>query len=114
MAFCHAGLDGMGTPVLLPGPGRYKPLTTNAVLAQMCPRQHEYSTANCCLLVACLPLVLAPHPQTQTAVQADGTVLVSAPPAGDLRFLAPTGWYMLFLLGQRDTYSEGVWVQLTA
>ncbi len=41
------------------------------------------------------------------------TVTIKAPPA-DMPYVAPAGWYVLYLLGQEGTYSEGVWVQITA
>ncbi|GFR41884.1 hypothetical protein Agub_g2393 [Astrephomene gubernaculifera] len=44
---------------------------------------------------------------------AGGRVALLAPPAS-LPGLAPPGYYLLFLLGQKDTYSEGAWVKLEA
>lgn len=41
------------------------------------------------------------------------TVTLKAPPA-DMPYVAPAGWYVLYLLGEDGVYSEGVWVQITA
>lgn len=49
----------------------------------------------------------------RVASQSGGVAVLSAPP-GPPSFpgLAPPGRYLLFLLGQQDSYSRGVWVQL--
>ncbi len=49
----------------------------------------------------------------QTNQLAGNSLSIRAPPK-NMPYLAPVGWYMLFLLGEDDTYSKGVWVQLQA
>ncbi len=59
------------------------------------------------------PCIPPPPPYLQVASQSGGVAVLSAPP-GPPSFpgLAPPGRYLLFLLGQQDSYSRGVWVQL--
>ncbi len=79
------------------------------LLQRPCTAVHDRWHCGTQAIVISCPHVLTP----QTKTLENGVVRVFAPPK-KMPHLAPVGWYMLFLLGQRDTYSEGVWVQLVA
>ncbi len=58
----------------------------------------------------CLPSALS-TPPVQIVSQDAGSLRVAAPPGPPaLAGVAPPGRYMLFLVGQRGTYSTAVWV----
>lgn len=79
---------------------RYSGKITGAALAAPCADTHSINMGQRIIML-------------EMNQAAGNSLSIHAPPK-NMPYLAPVGWYMLFLLGEDDTYSKGVWVQLQA